>query len=307
MKLTAGRWVLTIAVALLGHALLFAGIKTDDTAKVERAAGINIAVGSLSSFSEQIDAQPVDMTEPVETLETVGKDNSGKQVLESQTETQETVPPVVQQPDQSKAVTLDKIKPVVKESLAASEIKPDQITTTQVTQIQAEKTTPPVSVTPQSIVPVDTRKKITAVKVEKKLKRIKKKVRKKKTTKRKKTKVVKKTRRKNSAGSRTVASQRGGGGGGSQRSVSGRAALSNYKGKVRSRVAGRIRRSSGKRGRVVVRFTVTRGGSVSRPRIVSSSNSSLSRLAMAAVRGGFPSIPSGLPSRLTFTVPIRFR
>lgn len=105
---------------------------------------------------------------------------------------------------------------------------------------------------------------------------------------------------------RSRAGKRGGGGGRSAKNYAGKAALSNFKGRVRARIARRARSAKG-RGTVVVRFTVTAGGGVAGVRVIRSANATLNRAAIQAVRGGFPPIPPGLPRRITFTVPIAFR
>ncbi|HQF31812.1 MAG TPA: energy transducer TonB, partial [Hyphomicrobiales bacterium] len=109
------------------------------------------------------------------------------------------------------------------------------------------------------------------------------------------------------AGGGKAAASAGAGGGGTSREAGGKAAMSNYSGKVRSRIAGRAR-SPGGRGTVTVRFTVTASGSVSSASVVQSSGSrNLDRAAIVAVKRGFPPIPPGLPRQITFTLPIRFR
>lgn len=103
-----------------------------------------------------------------------------------------------------------------------------------------------------------------------------------------------------------AAGRRGGGGGKRQSKYAGKAAMSNFKGRVRARIARRARSGKG-RGTVVVRFTLTASGSARNVRVIRSSNSQLNSAALRTVRGGFPRIPPGLPRQITFTVPIAFR
>lgn len=102
------------------------------------------------------------------------------------------------------------------------------------------------------------------------------------------------------------AGRRGGGGGKRQSKFAGKAAMSNFKGRVRARIARRARSAKG-RGTVVVRFILTANGSAKSIRVIRSSNSALNVKALRAVRGGFPPIPPGLPRSITFIVPIAFR
>jgi protein TonB len=123
-------------------------------------------------------------------------------------------------------------------------------------------------------------------------------------------KVEQKKRQKKKAKARKerngTAGRRGGGGGKRQSKYAGAAAMSNFKGRVRARIASRARSAKG-RGTVVVRFVLTASGSAVGVRVIRSSNSALNSTALRAVRGGFPPIPPGLPRRITFTVPIAFR
>ena len=107
-------------------------------------------------------------------------------------------------------------------------------------------------------------------------------------------------------GRKGVAGRRGGGGGKRQSKFAGKAAMSNFKGRVRARIARRAHSAKG-RGTVVVRFILTASGSASSVRVIRSTNSALNRAALGAVKGGFPPIPPGLPRKITFTVPIAFR
>jgi TonB family protein len=123
-------------------------------------------------------------------------------------------------------------------------------------------------------------------------------------------KVEKKKKKKEKAKPRQArkgaAGRRGGGGGKRQSKTAGKAAMSNFKGRVRARIASRARSAKG-RGKVVVRFILTASGSARSIRVIRSSNSALNSAALRAVRGGFPPIPPGLPRTITFTVPIAFR
>jgi protein TonB len=90
--------------------------------------------------------------------------------------------------------------------------------------------------------------------------------------------------------------------------AAGNAAVSNYPGKVRSKVQRSVRNGRGK-GQVVVSFTVSASGGVSGVRVArSSGKADLDRAAMDAVRRAapFPPIPDGRKS-WAFSVPIAFR
>jgi TonB family protein len=103
-----------------------------------------------------------------------------------------------------------------------------------------------------------------------------------------------------------TAGRRGGGGGTRQTEYAGTAAMTNFKGRVRARIASRAHSAQG-RGTVVVRFILTASGSARSVRVIRSSNSALNSPALRAVNGGFPPIPPGLPRSITFTVPIAFQ
>ncbi len=103
-----------------------------------------------------------------------------------------------------------------------------------------------------------------------------------------------------------TAGRQGGGGGRGQSRYAGKSALSNFKGRVRARIARRAR-SAKAHGTVVVRFTVTANGGVANVRVIRSANSALNTAAVQAVRGGFPPIPPSLPNKISFTIPIVFK
>lgn len=92
--------------------------------------------------------------------------------------------------------------------------------------------------------------------------------------------------------------------------TAGNASVTNYPGKVRSKVQRAAKRSKGRKsGEVVVSFTVSASGSVSGVRVARSSGSpDLDKAALAAVQRAapFPPIPDGRKS-WPFSVPIAFR
>jgi len=278
MSISPFHWLFAALVAVSAHLAAFTGFELDDSAKIERAAGVHIAVGSLSSYASQADVQETSANEEVEAADSdvVEEENPGQVDADSEKTVQSAVKPVVQTAEQ------------VPEKL------PEQ---SQVTIPVANPTTEPEDVTPEkTIKAVGEEEKVVPV--------VKKPPVKKAAAKKKKRKTAK---RKTKSGKRTAAARRGTGGGGRQSSVSGSAAFSNYKGRVRARVASRVRKPVGLKGQVVVRFSIVRSGRVTGAHIIKSTNIKLNRRVVAAVRGSFQAIPPGLPGRITFTIPINFR
>lgn len=90
--------------------------------------------------------------------------------------------------------------------------------------------------------------------------------------------------------------------------ISGKASLSNYKGRLRSRLLRNVR-SSSKSGTVYISFTILKSGQISGLRVYKSSgNKQLDKLALNTARRAspFPPLPRGRQS-LKVTAPIRFR
>ena len=178
-----------------------------------------------------------------------------------------------------------------------------------------EKVDPPELEKPKEIVeiekPVAPLKEALLPKPQPKKKIIKRKKKKKK----KKRKVSKKNsvaQKKGSASrSKSRKKSKRAGAKGRQKRVSGKAAKSNYRGRVYARIRSRRFNPGGGRGTVIVRFTVRRGGGASAIRISrSSGNKKLDRAALSIVRRAspFPHFPTGLYAKsLSFSVPISFR
>ena len=90
--------------------------------------------------------------------------------------------------------------------------------------------------------------------------------------------------------------------------ISGKASLSNYKGRLRYRLLRNVR-SSTKSGTVYISFTILKSGQISGLRVYKSSgNKQLDKLALNTTRRAspFPPLPRGHQS-LKVTAPIRFR
>jgi len=291
MNITPLHWLFAALLAISVHMSVFIGFELDDNAKIERAAGVTIGVGTLSSYASQSDVQDASTEELVDDTESetvkeekpdqVEADEATNDVSETiNAETPEEVEISQVQPETTEVVQETPKPP------AQSPEKPD-VANPVITSAPVLEKIPDETVAPTVI-------KKTAVKV--------------KTVRRKKTVQKKKSaKRKSRTGMRTVSAHRGAGGGGRQKSVSGSAAFSNYRGRVRARLASRIRRPAGLKGRVVLRFTIVRSGRATGAHIVKSSNAKLNRLALAAARGSFQAIPRGMPGKITFTIPINFR
>ncbi|GAA6212028.1 hypothetical protein NBRC116602_17690 [Hyphomicrobiales bacterium 4NK60-0047b] len=171
----------------------------------------------------------------------------------------------------------DPVPQVVEKQLVSKEIEPDE----------------------QSELPV--------IKPTKKIKKAKPKKKKKKV---KKTKKDKKKQKKRRAGKRLAALKKGGGARGKQKRIAGKAAMSNYRGRVQSHLARYKRKVGSSRGRVVVSFSLSRSGGVRGVRVVrSSGNGSIDRAAISMVKRAspFPRMPAGGPASMRFSVPISYR
>ncbi len=141
-------------------------------------------------------------------------------------------------------------------------------------------------------------------------KKIKKAEPKKKKKKVKKTKRDKKKQKKRRAGKRLAALKKGGGARGKQKRIAGKAAMSNYRGRVQSHLARYKRKVGSSKGRVVVSFSLSRSGGVRGVRVVrSSGNGSIDRAAVSMVKRAspFPRMPAGGPASMRFSVPISYR
>ena len=192
------------------------------------------------------------------------------------------------------------VEEIVEEQEEVSEIEPIEPVVDNVEEV-AEKIIETKELTPDesSVVPTLKPKKLK--------KKVKKKKKKKKT---KKAKKDKKKQKKRLAGKRLAALKKGGGSRGKQKKIAGKAAMSNYRGRVQSHLARYKRRVGSSRGRVVVSFSLARSGGVRGVRIVSSSGvGAIDRAAISMVKRAspFPRIPAGGPSSMRFSVPISYR
>lgn len=181
----------------------------------------------------------------------------------------------------------------------------------EIEEVRELTETPLKEIEPQELKP----KKITEVeeaiipKAAPKQKKPKKKVKKKKAPK-KKVKVAKKKQKKRLAGKKLAALKKGGGAKGRQSKIAGKAALSNYRGRVQSHLARYKRRlGGGQKGKAVVSFSLSRSGRVTSVRLVrSSGNKAVDKATLAMVRRAspFPPIPRGGPGSMRFSVPVRY-
>lgn len=153
----------------------------------------------------------------------------------------------------------------------------------------------------------DEQSELPVVKPKKKIEKAKPKKKKKKVKKAKKDKKKQKKRR---AGKRLAALKKGGGARGKQKRIAGKAAMSNYRGRVQSHLARYKRKVGSSKGRVVVSFSLSGSGGVRGVRVVrSSGNGSIDRAAISMVKRAspFPRMPAGGPASMRFSVPIRYR
>jgi periplasmic protein TonB len=297
VNLSLYHWVSGAFLAVGAHALAFAAMgQYEQPAMIERASGPVLSVaGSLSNYS--IDAQEVlqSSTEAMEEGEEI-EELEPETIEEIQRETVEIEPaPLPIETATSEAPPVQVAEPVEAENIIPTAV------------LEEPKPQEPI---PEKIEEKE-EKRIARLKPQpKELQNPKKKI---KPIPRKKTKVARRINKKKKGRDkarrgrrRSVAGRRGGGGGGRASAVAGRATISNYKGRVRARIAGRARSARG-RGMVVVQFTVTSRGGVTGVRILRSANTVLNNAALRAVRGGFPPIPRGGPRHMTFTIPISFR
>lgn len=193
--------------------------------------------------------------------------------------------------------TIEEVSETVDE---VSEIEPLEDVVEEIVEKEIE--TKALEPDEQSVVPT--------IKPKKEVKKVKPKKKKKKKRKTKKAKKDKKKQKKRLAGKRVAALRKGGGARGKQKKIAGRAAMSNYRGRVQSHLARYKRRVGSNRGRAVVSFSLSRSGSVRGVRLArSSGNGILDRAAISMVKRAspFPAMPAGGPSSQRFTVPISYR
>ena len=266
----AKQWLCAAVAALMIHGLCFAFSSRSISYDIERGRGDPAQdAGAISLMASAVDAKLFQTAEPMESksAETI------EELAEIQSETSPDAPETLTEPS------------------------PDNPTVVATLNDPLRPEIDPVSEAGVAIVPSD----------EPEVEQVKTKPTKaKKAPVKKKRKKVKRAKPRSASSRRVAAVRRGGGAQGRRASVSGTASLSSYTGRVRARVAGRAR-SPGGSGTVVVRFTVVASGAVAGARVVRGSSSRLNGAALRAVRGGFPPIPAGLPRRISFTLPIKFR
>lgn len=257
----------------------------------------------------------------------------------------ETVPREIKPTELRQAIAVKEFVETEVKRAEVAAIKPDEIVAPLVRDLTVnEKLKEPDILKPLAIAPIKVKavqeakpvkalpvkkpQKVEAVKPQpakkvtlKKPQKPKKKVTKKKVTKKKKAKTAQRASNASRKGAKK-ANAKGkkkatGGSGGKNTKANGKALLSNYRGKVTSRVDRRAQRLYGRLSRKVtgaprVAFTVSRSGSLtSGPRLVrSSGNKKLDNAALRAVRRAapFPKMPQGIGrSSITFSVIIKKR
>ena len=266
----AKQWLCAAVAALIIHGLCFAISSRSISSDIERGQGDPAQdAGAISLMASAVEANLFQTAEPTESksAETI------EELEETQSQTSPDAPETVAEPsplNPTAAATLNEpLRPEID----------------------------PVSDAGVAIVPSD---EPEVDRVETKPTQAK------KAPIKKKQKKAKRAKPRSAPPRRVAAVRRGGGAQGRRSRASGTAALSSYMGRVRARVAGRAR-SPGGSGTVVVRFTVVASGAVAGARVVRGSSGRLNGAALRAVRGGFPPIPAGLPRRISFTLPIKFR
>ena len=265
----AKQWLCAAVAALIIHGLCFAIASRSTSADIERGRGDPAQdAGAISLMASAVEANLFQTAEPMESKSAETVDELDETQSETSPDAQETAEPSPANPT---------VVATLNETLR-QEIEP--VSDAGVAIVPSEE---------PEVDPVET-KPTKAKKAPVKKKREK----------------AKKAKPRAKPSSRVAAVRRGGGAQGRRSRASGTAALSSYMGRVRARVAGRAR-SPGGSGTVVVRFTVVASGAVSGARVVRGSSGRLNSAALRAVRGGFPAIPAGLPRRISFTLPIRFR
>ncbi len=303
------KWTVAIALSLLAHAGA-ATLFEAPPEQAEIAGGEAMEVTLLGNAFEDT-LQAGDPTEPVDPVE-----EEPEEVEPIESEVAEAVPQEIP-PIQSEvaAETPTDVPPVEADIILPS----DELPPVAVAQAEVTASVPPV----ETVVPEEKpEQKPEPEKVEKK--EIKK-------PEPKKEKPVKKkvTRRKTGDDGSNVASQSKGqadgaenakvstsqGKKGAQSRQSGNAAVSNYSGKIRSKLNRAFRypaaaKREGLRGIAQVRFTVSASGSVSGVSIARSAGSPvLDQAAIEAVHRAspFPAIPEGAGrSNWSFTIPLAF-
>ncbi|WP_157016190.1 energy transducer TonB family protein [Mesorhizobium xinjiangense] len=335
MKPKGWHWAVAIVVSCIVHAGAASYLLDEDKplTMTEGASGLEVAM--LGSFEDAVSAG-----EPVETTETLPP---------TETEVQPVEP--VNRPETAEPAKAAEVEPTPSEPAEVTDVAPSEPTTeaqvlVPVTQVEPEKADEPEEVQQAALAPVETAEPVEAqpettepdlaipdsvptptarpeppveqavVKPERVEPRPK------------KTEAPKAKRSQRSSGSRgkqTQDTRRGQADGQSQarsgasgrgQSGSGSAAVSNYPGKIVSKLRRSLRYPSAARrkrvqGEVHVQFTVSANGGVRGIRVVRSSGSPvLDKAAIDTVRRAapFPSIPRGAGrASWPFTVPLAFR
>lgn len=297
MSFSVRSWMVALSMAIASHGLAFLLIKPSDEAKIERSSGPSVTIkGSLSSLATKLKVvSSAQAVEPV-TAETV-----------TEVEPEPVLKSVTQAAALSVPTPVTAIEPVTSRAIiSAQKIKPVKAVKIQHRRIKPKRKPRKKQITKPRIVKKKIVKKKIRTALLKREKLVRRKIQRKKKAKARADAKAKARAKTSRRGGRQAAVHRGGGSRGRQSRVSGRANLSNYKGRIRTRVSGRAQ-ARGHRGSVILRFTITSGGRV-RGISVSGGNATIRRIAYKAANGSFPPIPraTGLRS-IPFVVRINFR
>ncbi len=280
--LSGSKWFFAFCVSLIVHASLGLSFYTDwKTPQLESSSGVSLIIADTqtSLLSGEINSRPETAQEEQHLRPKKTKSDDKKPV--------ETPRPKIEAPE--------------------TETKLEKHSVNQTLLGQEQPT--PLSL-PKAEVPPKVVKKEKHPKAEKEIKRdVKKDLR---PTKKKKKKRAKTNPKKLIGSARNLKKRKTkstpGNHGRIKNKISGKASLSNYKGRLRSLLLRNVR-SSSKTGTVYISFTILKSGQIRGLRVYKSSgNNKLDKLALNTARRAspFPPLPRGHKS-LKVTAPIRFR
>ncbi len=280
--LSGSKWFFAFCVSLIVHASLGLSFYTDwKTPQLERSSGVSLIIADTrtSLLSGEINSRPETAQEEQHQRPKKTKSDDKKPV--------ETPKPKIEAPENE------------------TKLEKHSVDQTLLRQEQSA----PLSL-PKAEVPPKVVKKEKHPKAEKEIKRdVKKDLR---PTKKKKKKRAKTNPKKLIGSARNLKKRKTkstpGNHGRIKNKISGKASLSNYKGRLRSRLLRNVR-SSSKTGTVYISFTILKSGQIRGLRVYKSSgNNKLDKLALNTARRAspFPPLPRGHKS-LKLMAPIRFR
>ncbi len=280
MMLSGSKWFFAFCFSLIIHASLGLSFYSEwNTPQIERSSGISLIIAKT------------------QTSLLTGEINSRPETIQEE----QTVEPKKVRTDKKKQL-VEKKEPKPKTQILTEKQLEKQIV--EEASLKQEQLSPISLPKTEQLTKTPKEKKLPAKVINEFKKDIKKEKKKKTRTKTKSLKMIGSARNHK----KTKPKSRVGNQGRVKNKASGKAALSNYKGRLRSLLMRNVR-SSRKSGTVLISFTISKSGRIRNLRIYKSSgNKKLDKLALNTAKRAapFPPLPHGHKS-LRVTAPIRFR